>query len=69
MFLFFSVPMEERQEESRKLGLPNLLKGVNPFKNFSIGKLKIGSILAFMDRLGLDESKDQLVKLIKAIKV
>ena len=70
--MFFSLylePKDEVEEEKRKLGLPKLLPGVNPFKNFTIRKLKIGSILAFLDKLGLDETKNQLITLIKAIKV
>ncbi|XP_072033446.1 LOW QUALITY PROTEIN: uncharacterized protein [Amphiura filiformis] len=63
-----SMPEEEREDENKKLGLPNLLPGLNPFKNFTIRKLKIGAILAFLDRLGLDETKNQLIVLIKAIR-
>ncbi len=51
------------------LGIPKVEPGNSPFSGFSVRKLKIGSILAFLDRLGLDDTKDQLVKVIQSVKV
>ena len=51
--------------QSEMLGIPKPKFGFNPFKNFTIRNLKVGAILAFLDALGLDESRDKLITVLK----
>jgi hypothetical protein len=39
------------------------------FKKFSLKRLKLGSIIEFLDQLGMTESKKNLAKVLKSIKV
>ena len=39
------------------------------FKKFSLKRLKLGSIIEFLDQLGMTESKKSLAEVLKSIKV
>jgi hypothetical protein len=39
------------------------------FKKFSLKRLKLGSIIEFLDKLGMTESKKSLAEVLKSIKV
>ncbi|XP_052083601.1 uncharacterized protein LOC127720901 [Mytilus californianus] len=46
-----------------------LLKKANSFlKKFSLKKIRMGTIIDFLDKLGMDESKEQMAGVIKTIK-
>ncbi|XP_021353372.1 uncharacterized protein LOC110450253 [Mizuhopecten yessoensis] len=54
----------------KKPGLfSNLLKKADSFlKKFSLRRLRMGTIIEFLDRLGMDESKEKMANVIKTIK-
>ncbi|XP_072048760.1 uncharacterized protein [Amphiura filiformis] len=63
-----NVPQEQKEDNRQSLGIPKVEAGNSPFSGFSVRKLKIGSILAFLERLGLEDTKNQLVKVIQSVK-
>ncbi|XP_022102001.1 uncharacterized protein LOC110985344 [Acanthaster planci] len=59
---------EKKQETMEALDLPETKTGSgSPFKNFTLRNLKIGSILAFARKLGLEKTADDLLTVVKTI--
>ncbi|XP_038050876.1 uncharacterized protein LOC119724026 [Patiria miniata] len=57
-----------RQQIEEVLGFPEQKLGIeSPFKNFTLRNLKIGSILAFARKLGLEKTADDLLTVFKTI--
>jgi hypothetical protein len=46
-----------------------LKKADSFFKRFSLKRLKLGSIIEFLDQLGMTDSKQKLAEVLKSIKV
>ncbi|XP_033637389.1 uncharacterized protein LOC117298318 isoform X2 [Asterias rubens] len=63
-----AVTPSSRDETQEALGLPQPKIGSgSPFKNFTLRNLKISSILAFARKLHLEDTADELLKVVKTI--
>ncbi|XP_022103294.1 uncharacterized protein LOC110986022 [Acanthaster planci] len=63
-----AISQGKKEQTEEALGLPKQTIGSgSPFKNFTLRNLKIGAILAFARRLGLEETSDDLLTVLKTI--
>ncbi|XP_071798137.1 uncharacterized protein [Asterias amurensis] len=63
-----AVTPSNRDETQESLGLPQPKIGSgSPFKNFTLRNLKISSILAFARKLNLEDTSDELLRVVKTI--
>ncbi|XP_038062441.1 uncharacterized protein LOC119732930 [Patiria miniata] len=63
-----ALSLGNKQQTQEILGLPEPKIGSgSPFKNFTLRNLKIGSILAFARKVGLEKTADDLLAVVKTI--